>query len=235
MNATIRGVIFDLDDTLFDRDRAIIQTLNRMAGKFDGLFRGIEPTMLVKVFIESDQKAMEEFKAGATVKESRLKRNQLFLRTLGRDERYAAEINDFYVKTLPAMRTFLPGARATINKLVGLVKVGIITNGSPDVQYRKLESLGIKHLLSCIVISEEIGIRKPDARIFLRAAAHLDEEQGGLLYVGDSYENDVVGAKNAGCRAAWFNPHGNARPQHGTKPDYEIKRLRQVLEIIERQ
>lgn len=56
-----------------------------------------------------------------------------------------------------------------------------------------------------MLISETIGIAKPDRRIFDQMAQQLYCEPEELLYVGDSFQNDVVGAKNAGWRVWWFN------------------------------
>ena len=111
--------------------------------------------------------------------------------------------------------------------------MGIISNGSPDVQYRKLKTLGIKHLFDCILLSEKVGIRKPDPKIFWKATTSLAKEPEECLYVGDSYERDVLGAKKAGMRACWFNPRGLRLPQEDVEPDFEIGALDHIPEILD--
>jgi HAD superfamily hydrolase (TIGR01549 family) len=233
MTQRIRAVLFDLDDTLFDRNKAVEKTLVSMAREFPHLFSGLDTSRILKVFIASDDIAMLEYKAGASIDESRLARNRIFLKTLGRDEKYAEALNDFYVGIYPSFREFLPGARETIERLAKTVKLGVITNGSPDVQYRKLENLGVRHLLACIIVSEEVGIRKPDAGIFQKADECLKEKPGNILFVGDSYDADIAGAKNAGLKACWFNPNSVPRPRNDIAPDFEIKSLSQIPDLIE--
>lgn len=86
MTQRIRAVLFDLDDTLFDRNKAVEKTLVSMAREFPHLFSGLDTSRILKVFIASDDIAMLEYKAGASIDESRLARNRIFLKTLGRDE-----------------------------------------------------------------------------------------------------------------------------------------------------
>ncbi len=67
----------------------------------------------------------------------------------------------------------VPGAVSVVKELSGRFRLGVISNGSPDVQYRKLEAIGLGGIFACVLLSEEIGIRKPDPRIFHIAANAL--------------------------------------------------------------
>jgi len=119
-----------------------------------------------------------------------------------------------------------------IEALVGKFQLAILSNGLSDVQYRKLKTLGIEHLFEYIVLSGELGIWKPDPRIFLKAAELLAREPEECIYIGDSYDTDIPGAKEAGMKACWFNPHGLRPSQAGTKPDFEISSLDEILGIL---
>ncbi len=110
--------------------------------------------------------------------------------------------------------------------------VGVVSNGLPDVQYRKLEAIGLQQVLSCIVLSEEIGIRKPDPRIFHHAARLLQLQPSECLYVGDSYASDVVGAKTSGMLACWLKCEQSVTPDERTKADFVISSLEQLGEMI---
>jgi putative hydrolase of the HAD superfamily len=87
-------------------------------------------------------------------------------------------------------------------------------------------------LFECIVLSEELGIRKPDPAIFWHAAELLDVAPGDCLYIGDSYDNDVVGAKRSGMHVCWFNPAGEAASGE-VKPDLEIRTLEEILRLCD--
>ena len=83
-----------------------------------------------------------------------------------------------------------------------------------------------------MVLSEEQGIEKPKREIFDRAMALLDRKSGECVHIGDSYESDVVGARNAGMWAGWFNPRKLAPPENDITPDFEIGKLSELPGIV---
>ena len=171
--------------------------------------------------------------AGGSVEATRTRRSKAFLKILGLSEDPADKITAMYVKSYPTVNASVGGAKSVIRGLAKKFQLGIVSNGWPDVQYRKLETLGIKHLFDCIVLSEEIGIRKPDPGIFWRAAELLARVPEECLYVGDSYNTDIPGAKKAGMQACWFNPHDLGPPQTDTEPDFEIRALDEILVVLD--
>ena len=100
------------------------------------------------------------------------------------------------------------------------------------MQYQKLKGLGIKDLFGCIVLSSEVDIWKPDPRLFLKAIALLGKEPRECMYVGNSYEDDVLGAWKAGMRTCWLNPDGTPIAQKGYRPDYLIREPNELLEPL---
>jgi FMN phosphatase YigB (HAD superfamily) len=108
----------------------------------------------------------------------------------------------------------------------------VVSNSLPDVQYRKLETLGLRKYFSCIVLSEEIGIRKPDPRIFQHAAALLKIPPGECLHIGDSFNADVIGSKAAGMQACWFKRGKSSPPGQSIQADYEVENLAEIEDIL---
>ncbi|MFH1567154.1 MAG: HAD family hydrolase, partial [Gemmatimonadota bacterium] len=100
------------------------------------------------------------------------------------------------------------------------------------VQYDKLRAIGLEGAFQCVLLSEEVGVRKPDPRIFHQACAALGAEPGKVVYVGDSYRNDVVGARNAGLLSCWYNPGGAAPEDPQVRPDFHIRRLDQLPGVL---
>ncbi|GCF93121.1 hydrolase [Enterococcus florum] len=90
--------------------------------------------------------------------------------------------------------------------------IGIITNGPAEHQKKKIKQLGLNRWVPTeqMLVSGEWGVAKPDIRIFELAEAVMDLKKETTYYVGDSYENDVVGAKNAGWKAVWINRRNHA-------------------------
>ena len=108
----------------------------------------------------------------------------------------------------------------------------MVSNGFADIQRHKLRKLGIEELFACVVISGELGIRKPDPWIFEKAVLLLHRAPSECLYVGDDYRHDVLGAANAGLHACWFNPEGAAPPPGGKQPDFDIRALYDLVLLL---
>jgi HAD superfamily hydrolase (TIGR01549 family) len=126
----------------------------------------------------------------------------------------------------------MDGAIRVVKNLSLKYKIGAVSNSLPDVQYRKLETIGLRDNLSCVVLSDELGVRKPDPRIFTHAAGLLLTTPGECLFVGDSFGSDVIGSKAAGMLSCWFNRKKNPAPASSIKPDFEIDDLQEIEEIL---
>ncbi|WP_051556619.1 HAD family hydrolase [Alkalihalobacterium bogoriense] len=117
------------------------------------------------------------------------------------------------------------------------IKLGIITNGPADTQYEKIKRLGISQYITSehIFISEQLTVAKPNPAIFNYALTQLQHQpQEGKLYVGDSWEQDIIGARHAGWEAIYMNTR-NVDP-HSTEPVVATcHTLTEVKNIIERE
>ena len=87
------------------------------------------------------------------------------------------------------------------------VKLGIITNGPSNHQWAKVNALGVEKWIprENIIVSGDLGINKPDVGIFDAMQEKLQLDAESLYYIGDSFENDIVGANNAGWNTIWIN------------------------------
>lgn len=229
----LKAVLFDVDDTLFDRNRAQREILHLIVQESIDIFTGIDEETIFDAFLESDRLATQEFNGGGPADVVRNGRSRRFLKILGLSEDIADKITTMYIKSYSTVGAQVRGAKFVIENLVGKFQLGVISNGFPDVQYQKLKTLGVKQLFNCIVLSGEVGLLKPDPRIFWKANTSLAREPEECLFVGDSYNVDVVGAKRAGMRACWFNPHHLRPLQVDIKPDFEIAALDEILQILD--
>jgi putative hydrolase of the HAD superfamily len=147
-----------------------------------------------------------------------------------KDDVLAERMAESYIVNSPRMTALFPDA---VDVLVYLqnkqYKLHLITNGFAEVQWIKIEHSGLKPFFEHIIISEEVGTQKPDKAIFEiameRAKALCDE----CLMVGDNYNTDIVGAKNAGIDQIFFNPNKNRKKEPVT---YEITRLIEIQDIL---
>jgi FMN phosphatase YigB (HAD superfamily) len=103
-------------------------------------------------------------------------------------------------------------------------RVGVVTNGGPG-QDEKVDRIGIRPLLSCCVVSDTVGIRKPDPRIFALAVDDAGGAEADQVWmVGDHPVNDIVGADKAGLRTVWI-AHGRTWPAELAPPDVIVASL----------
>jgi HAD superfamily hydrolase (TIGR01509 family) len=231
MVADLRAILFDVDDTLFDRRGAQLMVLEVLLRECGNAFAGIDKRKIIEAFLESDRVTTWEYYGETyTVEGIRFRRQQVFLELLGLDAVHAEELSEVYVAWYPRSNAPIDGAKVVVEALAARFPLGIVSNGLPDVQYTKLETLALRHLFKCIVLSEEVGIRKPDPAIFGHAAELLNVALGDCLHIGDSYHNDVVGAKRSGMHACWFNPAGETVPGEA-KPDLEVRALEEILRL----
>lgn len=232
MMKSIKTILFDIDDTLFDRNLAQAKILQIIVDSLPEIFGALDIKRVAKAFSESDRLTVAEFDSGMPSEGLRDRRSRLFLGLLDLPESFADKITEIYVRHLPAVDAPVEGAVRLVRELSGKYQLGAVSNGLPDVQYRKLESLGLRHLFSCIILSEEVGIRKPDPRIFLKAAHILHMLPRQCLYIGDTYASDIVGAKNAGMQACWFNRAQLLPQNEQIKPDFVVGDLLEIPKFL---
>jgi len=231
---SVEAVLFDVDDTLFDRAAAQDMVLDIIVKERADLFEGLDMNRIRRAFAESDRITNEEHYGGTLQEGFRSRRSKLFLELLDMDPSFWEDINALYVERYPTVYAPVPGVEFVISELGKIFKLGVVSNGFPDVQYRKLETLQIRDRFDCIILSEATGAAKPEPEIFQHAASALKVEPSACLYVGDLFDWDVVGAKQAGMLACWFNPTGAPRPRRDIIPDLEIRRLDALLHILTR-
>jgi putative hydrolase of the HAD superfamily len=232
MKMKIKALIFDIDSTLYDRKKAQVSILEKIIALYPMLFCSLKKERVLEAFLESDRIAVEAFDAGAPSGGLRDLRSKLFLKSVGLSEEYADDITDTYVREYPHVYAPVDGAVEIIEKAKRF-KLGAVSNGLPDVQYRKLETLGIRDKFDCIILSEEVNIRKPDPRIFLLAAEALGLSPVECLFTGDSYNSDVVGAKRAGMYACWLRQN-KSYPENATvQADFVVNNYEEMEKILD--
>lgn len=107
----------------------------------------------------------------------------------------------------------MPGAEAFLTSLRGRMKIALVTNGVSATQRGRLSRCPFTPLLDAVVISEEIGVSKPDPRFVDAALTALHcEDRAAAVLLGDSVTADVAAAKAAGIDSIWFAPGGGSCP-----------------------
>jgi FMN phosphatase YigB (HAD superfamily) len=108
----------------------------------------------------------------------------------------------------------------------------LITNGLKEVQRPRLARSAISGYFADIVISEEVGAAKPDARIFDAAFQRMGHpRKADVLMVGDSMSSDIRGGKAYGIDTCWFNPASKLR-ELDVDSRYEIADLCELVDLL---
>ena len=142
------------------------------------------------------------------------------------DKELAAHLNAIYLKHRFKDVELYPDVVSTFDVLAPHFKLGLLSNGNTYP-----ERCGLEGYLTFVVFSQDVQIEKPDRRIFEITAKRAGCELAQMLHVGDSLENDVAGARNAGVHSVWLNREGEPNETE-IRPDYEVAALTEIPEIL---
>lgn len=216
----IKAVVFDLDETLILRSGAIRAFIKDQYARFVSALGGIGEADYTGRFLEMEKNGV----IGKDVVYPE------FVKALGitgvSSDTLLADYRQNYANFIDPS----PGAVETVEALHRSgMKTGILTNGNVQVQNAKIDALGIRDALDMIVISEAVGLKKPDPAIFALAVAKLGVEAASTLFVGDNPEVDIIGAANAGLQTCWFRNGATWPAGLLPKADVDIDRIDEVL------
>lgn len=214
---TPKLVLFDLDDTLCDYDTALH---TRIRYAFEPWFPSPdELAAAVRAQVElADWEGGEHF-------------SSVFAR-FGVSDPDAARLarERFLEDRYRGLRLF-DDALDVITAVASHVPIGMITNGPSDIQWPKIRLLDIEHLFPVIIVSEDVGVWKPDPAIFTIALERSGFAAHEAIYVGDSVVADVPGARAAGIRSVWMN-RARRTWSDGDPPDAVIHSLHDLLPLL---
>jgi len=224
----IKAAVFDLDHTLFDRYatiRKIINIIDIEASPFD---TDVPKNKIADIFEYCDRhfvhlgwdRMYDEFSSRGILKQEIKKEN--FFRT---------HIRPLY---MTAAEPF-PFTKSVLKELKNMgLKVGLITNGPHELQYKKLELLGITELFDEIIVGGDTPYPKPDTRIFEDMAKRMNLTPDEMLYIGDNPENDIEPSRKVGYIPVWIKTTGTWVFPQIEKPELQAETVAAIPEIIEK-
>jgi putative hydrolase of the HAD superfamily len=196
MAATLDAILFDLDDTICEYSRGCGAIL---ADAFDDV--GLDDPFTEQEYREVYPTYVDETDG---VDELRTACFSHLLDANGYDPSHGAEIAQAYRRARdPDNVEFLPGAREAIEAVTDH-DLGVVTNGHPELQSRKLDGLGITDHFEVVVHAGYDAPAKPAAEPFHQALDVLGAEPPRAIHVGNKLESDVAGAHAAGLQSAWL-------------------------------
>jgi 2-haloacid dehalogenase len=221
-----KSIFFDADDTLFDYPSAEHSALLACLDEFH---LTLEPGSFIAVYRRHNHDVWREFERGETDQATlRVERFHRLAAELQLPDLPLKKVSAFYLETLSGQSQLLPGALDLVRKLAKKFPLALVTNGIAAVQNRRFAASPITRHFQAVIISEEVGIAKPDPRIFAPALQTLGVAAADVLYVGDSVTSDMAAARNAGMDFCWINPGGLPCPA-GYAPAFIIASIKELL------
>jgi putative hydrolase of the HAD superfamily len=161
------------------------------------------------------------------LREARFK--QTFLDMGMRPDIIPEGFEDHYVRLCPTKTNLFPDAHETLEYLSSKYTLHLISNGFQESTQLKINGTGLEKYFQHVIISEVVGVNKPDKAIFEHAITLAGATKEESLMIGDSLEADVYGALNFGMDAIYFNPNGSDKPDDVYAQITHLKELRTLL------
>jgi len=235
-------LFFDLDNTLWDFNAnsydALYDAMKKMdilpkIGDYDRYFSVYHDVNERLWALYRDNKMTKNVLRGLRFEES-LELNGTPMPGIG------DAINEAYLTEMPKQLRLVPGAITVLDYLHHKYRMAVITNGFREVQVEKLDQSGLRKYFDKMIISEEVGAQKPHRMIFEHAVKSMNAPKKKSLMIGDSWEADIIGARQFGMDQIYFCPIPEKLPppidagaslSSRTKTT-EITHLEQLMEIL---
>jgi len=226
-------VFIDLDDTLWDfhanakeslHEVYMVRNLNNYFEDFDHFF---------KIYAKRNLELWDMYGKGLIdQKFLKTERFRYPLAKMGHDNLQLAEqIGVQFLDFLPTKTTLVPFAKELLDYLKPKYPLTIISNGFVEVQYKKLRATNLEAYFEHIVLSESAKALKPDKQIFEYALRLNGIKASEAIMIGDSFEADIQGAKNAGIDQIFYAPHQDVS-SNSFSPTFVAKKLEDVIDIL---
>jgi len=225
-------LFFDLDHTIWDFDRNAEETLHELYGIYGLRDLGLHSAdLFIQTYTENNHRLWAEYHLGKITKtqlrEARFKKTFL---DLGMEpEIITLGFEADYVRLCPTKTNLFTDAHETLQYLQGKYTLHLISNGFRESQDRKISGTNIGSYFTHVILSEEVGVNKPDKAIFEHALNLAGATKRESLMIGDSLEADIYGAMNFGIDAIYFNPAGLKKPDNIPMEINSLKELTLIL------
>jgi len=229
---SLKVVCFDLDDTICDlgegHQRAKLIIIDKLSRESDYPRDDVAKVYDIEWTIIK-QNYMELVSTGLDEQDIREKLIESVLDVIGLEASASEYARLFGIETLKELHIF-PDARAVMDTLGKKYRLTMITNGASVWQRAKIERLNIEDYFDEIIVSGELGYHKPSKKIFEEMTRRTQVDESEIIYIGNNYMKDVVGAKESGWKAVWVKRNDEERDE--SVPNFVINELSELLEIL---
>ncbi len=199
-------IFFDLDNTLWDFTESSKKSLKQIYDKYDlkNKFETFEN--FYQEYEKLNSKLWKLYRENNISKETlSIRRFALVNDAVGNPKYTPDYFNREYLANTTQNIQLMDGAIDLLHYLSKKYKIHVITDGFLEVQIIKMQVSKINSFINEVIAAEDIGVLKPDKRLFEHALKQAGSTKENSIVVGDDYENDILGAKNAGIDQIFFN------------------------------
>jgi putative hydrolase of the HAD superfamily len=219
-----KAILFDLDDTLLNRDQAVDNMFRIILETCYGDVETSVANDMLRKFKEYDKRAYGDFNKAKVL-------GSFFDEFSPKHKLPPNSLQDYWNHHFPQCFSINKEIMNIVHTIKQHAKVAIITNGSIQRQKAKIKNTNLHSCFDIVVISEEAGFMKPDKRIFEITLNKLGVQPEDALCVGDDIVKDIGGCQNADIKGVWFNPHKIVNDTD-IKPYVEIDSFVKLFSII---
>ncbi|TAM60518.1 HAD family hydrolase [bacterium] len=221
----IRGLVFDLDDTLCDDTRSY-HAAALEAARALALEHSVDPEALKDAYIREADGFWQRLTPAELGKSTVSLRERMWAAALAdlgiTDHAAPRRAADLYNASRRGNLALFPNVDEQLERWRASYRLALLTNGFSETHREKIALLEIEPYFDAILIADEVGMVKPDPRVFLHACERIGTTPAQTVMVGDRYDRDIVGAIEAGLRTIWVNVRGEPLPQGRPSPDAVI-------------
>ncbi len=227
-----KNLFIDLDDTVYDfsaaSEESFCETYELLQyGRFFDSFEHY-----LSIYKPYNRELWRIYGEGKITKEELNKRRYSYpLECVGiHDQELADTFCKEALSRIPTKGPLMPGAIELLEYLRPKYRMFILSNGFKELQSRKMHAAGIDKYFDELILSEDIGVNKPNRELYdyaLQKTGSILEES---LMIGDMFETDIAGAANIGMKQIYYNPKG--KQGHPFVPTYEVRHLLEIKEIL---
>jgi len=217
----IKAIIFDAYGTLFDVNSAAEKCKEKIGDKWEGFANYWRTTQLEYTWLRSLMKKHKDF---WQITEDSLDKS---MKLYNINSSIREELLNLY-KVL----SLFPEVKESLNKLKETnYKLAILSNGTPNLLKELVTSNGLENIFDDIFSIEEVGIFKPDSKVYDIPVNKYKIEKNEILFLSANTW-DISGAGNYGYNPVWINRNNNIFDNLDYKPNHKIENLVELLEII---
>jgi putative hydrolase of the HAD superfamily len=144
----------------------------------------------------------------------------------------ADELAERFIRERRSRHALFPETEHVLQELYSGHRLALVTNGVPDLQREKIQATNLERFFESLVLSGDVGVGKPDPRIFSVALEGLSASPEEAVMVGDSLHRDIAGARGVGMRGIWVN-RARAAADIDITPEGEVAALTGIEDALQ--